>query len=713
MASRVKYLVLAMASTAMLPSIALAQSEQSAGAEPQGADQQLASEIIVTAQRRNERLTDVPISVTALSSDDLTQGGVRATGDLAKVTPGLTMDRSGPFSQPTLRGIGSKVTGPGVNTSVATYIDGFYQPSLVSNDFQLADVSSIQVLKGPQGTLFGRNSTGGAILVTTMDPSFDPTAIASVSYGGFNELRASALVGTGLTDTIAAYGSIFYRTNDGPARDIVTGRHDQQSREVVARGKVLFQPTDALRFTLSYTHGDIDNPWGVAQVAYRGISAAAGEPGVVVPDNPFQTAATYRPQTLINYDSVYLTGELDLGSVTLKSYTGYRDEKSHVELDSDKTAFQYQFIRFSPKQETFTQEFNLSSNGTGPLQWVAGLYYYKDKAKYDRLFVEQGNAPAFHFLDAALDTEAYAVFVDGTYEVADRLFVTLGARYNHEKVDEKFASILSNFEPTTASVSFNNFSPRAILRYELTPSASVYASYNRGYKAGTLNASGLSTDPVRPENINAYEVGFKMSRPGTRFEIAGYYYDFQDLQFTSYVGATSRLTNAATARIMGVEGLLVQELGNHFQVSLSAAYTDGEYTSFPGAPRYTFTPPGTITVGPDDASGRPISRTPKVSGRASLDYSTPFADGTLRAHGSFYYQSKVYFDPFQTTQQGGYGLLDGRLSWTDPTDRVTVALWGRNLTNQHYYALVTQQSEGYPAVYGEPRTYGAELSFKF
>lgn len=193
---------------------AAAQDQGEAAAETAAADAG-SGDIIVTAQRRSERATDVPISITALSSDSLAAASVLTTGDLGKVTPGLSMDRSGPFSQPTIRGIGSSVTGPGINTSVATYIDGFYQPSSVSNDFSLADIASVQVLKGPQGTLFGRNSTGGAILVTTLEPSFDPLVRARVSYASYDDIAATGVVSTGLTDNLAVLLSGLYRYDRG------------------------------------------------------------------------------------------------------------------------------------------------------------------------------------------------------------------------------------------------------------------------------------------------------------------------------------------------------------------------------------------------------------------------------------------------------------------------------------------------------------------
>ncbi|MBR2171117.1 TonB-dependent receptor [Sphingopyxis sp.] len=680
-----------------------------AAAEDSAAD---SGDIVVTAQRRSERATDVPISITALGADTLEAAGVLSTGDLGKVTPGLSMDRAGPFSQPTIRGIGSSVTGPGINTSVATYIDGYYQPSTVSSDFSLADVASVQVLKGPQGTLFGRNSTGGAILVTTLAPSFDPMARARISYASYDDITATAVVSTGLTDKIAVLLSGLYRHDRGYARDVVTNAPLQKAREYVVRGKVLFKPSDEVSLTLAYTHGDVDDPWGVAQVAYRGVSAAAGIPGVIVPDRPKDVAATLPPESRVNYDAVIFTADVDLGGVNIKSYTGYRDERDYVQLDSDKTAFAFQYIDFRPVDETFTQEIDISSTGSGPLQWVAGLYYYHDKAGYLDLGVTQGG-PRFTFLNARLKSEAYAAFADVTYEVSSGLYLTGGVRYNNEKVTETFDSILSNYVPASFSKTFENLSPRAVIRFEPTANSSLYLSYNQGYKAGTFNPTGLSPTPVRPEKIDAFEAGYKMRSGGTLFEVAGYYYDYKDLQFVSYVGATAQLTNAAKARIYGAEVNLEQHVGDHLTLSANAAWTDAKYRDFTGANHYEYLGNGVIVNGPDDASGNPMVRTPKFAARGAIEFHAPLAGGEFRANAAVKYQSRIRFDPFGETGQGEYALVDARVAWTDPSGHVTIAAFGANLTDKDYYAVVTQQSESWPANYGHPRRFGVELSFRY
>jgi iron complex outermembrane receptor protein len=714
----------ALASSTMLSSGAYAQAVgapvtpvTTAAAQPK-AKHAASEEIVVTAQRRSQRLVDVPITVTALSQSTLKASGVTSTGDLGAVVPGLTMDRSGPFSQPTIRGIGSSVTGPGIGTSVATYIDGFYQPSTVTNDFELADVQSIQVLKGPQGTLFGRNATGGAILVTTLTPSFTPYATASVSYGSYNDVRVNAVYSQAITDKLAFYGALFYHRTDGFSKNLVTGNRDQAGDEFIGRGKLLYEPNADLKFTLAYSHSDIDDPYAVAQGAYHGISEGALLPGTIIATGPYHTSSNATPVDKARDDSVTLTGQYDMDGMVLKSLTSYRAEQSNEFLDSGKSSAAVQLIGFKPTDYTVTQEIDLSSTGTGPFQWTTGFYYFHDRSAYRDLDVTQGigdgihYAPVFKFLDAFEGTDSYSAFADGTYRIIDNLFLTGGVRLEDEKAIGSFDSILSGYSTTSANKTFRSVTPRAVLRYELTPHSNLYASYSRGYKAGVFNATGLSTTPVNPETINAYEVGYKVSSGGSHLELSGFYYDYKQLQFVSYVGPVSLLTNAASARIYGADGHLTQAINDELSLDVGGTYTNARYRSFPGAPDYEYSPSAGITVAPGDASGRKMIRTPAAIFRVAGDYHSPLFGGTGAFNISYHYQSSEIFDPFGVTRQGGYGILDLRASWTDPSQRYTFALYGRNLTNETYYTAVTQQSESFPTTYGEPINFGFELDFK-
>ncbi|MGI4877829.1 MAG: TonB-dependent receptor, partial [Janthinobacterium lividum] len=230
-------------------------------------------EIVVTAQRRAQRLVDVPVSVTTLSGETLARAGVSGLLDLTKTAPGVVLDKNGAYLQPTIRGIGTNVTGPGADPNVAIYVDGVYQSSQTGNFFELANVEDVEILKGPQGTLFGRNATGGAILIKLLDPSFTTSGRANLSYGRFNEVAASGYVTTALSDKLAVDLSAYYRRSDGWIHDLRTGAEQNSQYSLDIRSKLLFKPTDTLKFILSYAHNDTSDPTGLAIAAAGGNSA--------------------------------------------------------------------------------------------------------------------------------------------------------------------------------------------------------------------------------------------------------------------------------------------------------------------------------------------------------------------------------------------------------------------------------------------------------
>lgn len=384
--------------------------------EPATAGAQAASsmDIIVTAQRRSERLVDVPISLTAVTGDSLAVAGVNMTQQLGQVVPGLRLDLSGGFSQPTLRGVGSSVAGPGLSASVATYLDGVYRPSQLSSNFELADIEQIQVLKGPQGTLFGRNATGGAIVVTTADPTFEPTVRGKLSYGRFNEVRTSVVASAGLTDKLAFGVAGLYHRSDGFVRNIYTGKRADKMENWTVRAKLLFEPSDTLSFLLQYEHVDINDDAPNAYNAYRG-RAAANDPAVVGMFRPGQTSVpipTERGIVSLNAPTAYrvknnnfiLRTRADFGAVDMTSYTAYLHENTVLQQDYDASELPLFQSRFTPKDRTFSQELNFSSKPGGSLDWVAGLFYFHDKATYPEYNAIFYGAPPFNVFDIGVTT---------------------------------------------------------------------------------------------------------------------------------------------------------------------------------------------------------------------------------------------------------------------------------------------------------------------
>ncbi|MEI9997466.1 MAG: TonB-dependent receptor [Rhizomicrobium sp.] len=669
--------------------------------------------VVVTAQRRAERSVDTPISVYVASGDQLHDRGATNFQDLQNYVPGVHMDQNGLAFQPTIRGVGSAISGPGDSANVATYVDGFYRPSMNSNNMQFDDVASIQVLKGPQGTLFGRNATGGAFLVTTNQPSFDFGATARLGYGSDNTLNASGFVTGGLSDTVAASLSAYGSRSDGSVTNIVTGKEQARYTNWGVRSKLLYQPDGDLTFTLAYEHTQIDDPTFIAFNAYHGWTAGVFDPTAVVTQKRGETSLDGLPVTKVQNDGLYLKGVYDMGWATLTSYTSGAHERVFNQLDMDSSSSPLELVNWHITEDTITQEFDLASEGEGPFKWVAGLYYYNDSDVYTDFDVAVGGgAPFVAFANAGQRANSVAAFVDGTYNVWDNLYLTLGARYSYDRIAENF--ILGAVPPSQSySHDFNSFTPRAVLRYQLTPDSNVYLSYSQGYKSGVYNVFGAATTPVKPETISAFELGYKVTSSDWDFETSAYYYNYKNLQINTYVAFTSQLVNAANSQIYGLDANLTGRLTDDLTLNASAAYTHARYTNFPDDPSYTWDPASGVVIGTIVGDGLAMQRVPEFQMNIGLDYHHPLFGGVMNLQGNYGYQTKVYFDPADVTQQPAYGVLNLRASWTDADGRWQYSVFGNNVTDEAYITQVLPVAFAFNQSWASPAVFGAEVRLRY
>ncbi len=722
-----QFCVLLLATAAAAPMMARAQAARPTAASAPAAEA-VGAEIVVTAQKRAERLQDVPVAITALSAGQLAASNVTDLRQLVTVTPALRMDQTGIFTQPTIRGVGSAVTGPGANSNVATYVDGFYQPSQAGNDFDLSNVTQVEVLKGPQGTLFGRNATGGAILVTTKDPGFTASGDAAVSYRSFNDVRGQLYVQTPLGDKLAANLAVYERSSDGFKTDAVTGQHSAPVRTTDIRGKLLFEPTKDLKFVLTLQHANISDPIGAAYSAWRGNSIGNEIPGAVVTTARAKTSFNDQPKNQIQSDAVYLKSQYQMSWATLTSYTGYHKEKDKEVSDLDVSNAPVFSAFWNQKQDTFTQEFNLGSSGKGPLDWVVGAFYDHDKSGYPHFFFNTADVGGAQWVQ----TNAYAGFADATYQIVHNLYLTAGVRYSDEKQTFSYDSPLAPFvTPGTPAVAryahtWTSVNERAVLRYKFSDDSNVYASYSNGFKSGAYNSLSWAPTPVNPETIDAYEVGFKTAQHGWRFDASAYYYDYKNLQFTAYQflpNGTSviELENAAKATIYGADAQLTYNFTRDFDIHLGGAWTHGRYDSFPGAATYT---PNSAVIGGTtflvgntetvtDAKGKTLVRAPDFTASIGADYKTDLPYGRLVLAGNVYFSSKVFFDPVNSLSQPGYATLDLKATWVLPNDKWSVSVFGQNVTDTKYVTQLAPSGFGTGAIYGYPAVFGVEVGAKF
>ncbi|WP_340587102.1 TonB-dependent receptor [Erythrobacter alti] len=753
---------------------ALAQDDQD------GASDSEVGSIFVTAQRRDEASVDVPISLTVLDGDLLANAGVERLSDITKLTPGLRFDSQGPAVQPTIRGVGTAITTSGGGPNVGIYVDGFFQPNTYVSDFDLLNVESIQVLKGPQGTLFGRNTTGGAILLTTAEPSFTPGGEVRASHGRFGAISTQGYVTGPLSDTIAVDLEGQFRRGDGHFTDLTTGSEDIGEYDSWSiRGGIRAELTENVEVLLRLTHSEASNPTTQLVNAYVDESGEAGFLSMVSPAGQAIYGATssqglplvyfYAPQGTFatepgdvllnppvsfeaNTDSVQLTISADLGFAELTSYSQYRNDQTPYFGDLDATALPFFNIFVGVDDENWSQEFLLNSKPGSRLQWTAGLNYfnYRDTWDVDASF---GLSPFNDFGGSSTTTESYAAFVDLTYQLTDSLFVTAGGRYSHDIVDDAYftANPFTTFYtgPNGERIPFNgtpgtriavdqltddSFTPRFVVRFEPDDQSSIYASYTQGYKAGILNVGGLSQQPVEPEKIDAFELGYKFDNRVASFSVAGFYYDYTNLQVSSFQSGAAQIRNAASSEIYGLEGQFSINPADGFSIFGGAAWTHARYESFPNAPFYSFcdpaaaalTPlwcvpqslggagPGALVQTTIDASGFKMQRSPEFTGNIGASYAIDLdGSGSINLSGNLFYTSSFFFDPEQQFRQDGYELLTLRAEWVDASERFSLAVYGDNVTGQRYQSQVLFNTLGIGSVWAAPATWGVSAGFRF
>lgn len=717
---------------AALPLLISARAEaQSDGSVTQHtAGQRLLEEVVVTAQRRSELQRDVPIAITSLSSEQLETANVVKLGDLGKVTPSLRFDYVGAFAQPTIRGVGSSLATSGSGANVGIYIDGFYSPNPLAANFDLLNVQNIQVLKGPQGTLFGRNTTGGAILVTTAKPSDDSRAVVDLSYGRFNTQRYQAYATTGISDSVAVDIEGLYTEGDGFQRSVVTGSNQGRYENWSVRTGLAFEPTDRLSFLLRYKHERVDDPTTLVTNAYRqnGIPLTIGNiiPGTMNPTKWNEYAVSERIGFKYDSDLVQLTAALDLEGATLTSYTQYRRDKSETLQDLDQSSAPVFDILLPVLARTVTQEFLVNSDSDHPLTWTAGLFFFDYSDRWGDSSFSASNGPFMTFAKSSTVTRSYAAFIDATYALTDDLFLTAGVRYSHDQVrDAYFINYLNpplgRFDLPTERT--DRVTPRVVLRYKPTEVSSVYVSFTQGYKAPIINVGGgqLEGIDVEAEEIDSYEVGYKYEDGGLSLGVSAYYYDYKNLQVSSYRGTSALINNAASSRVYGVEGEVRYRIGA-LELNAGGAWTDAKFRSYEEAPGYfqCLDPAtcgaefGQFLIVPVDAGGFRMQRAPEFTGNMGVRYTIDgVAEGALALSANVYHSSKFFFDPANQFPQDAHTLVSLRAEWTAPSDKFTLAVYGDNVTGTRYRTQAFAGQFGVGSTWGYPATYGVQARLRY
>ncbi len=659
------------------------------------------ADIVVTAQRQSQSIQKVPISVSAISSDSLESRQITDTIQIAAAVPNLTMTQSGYVATPFLRGVGSNQSGPADEPSVATYIDGVYIPSPAGNIFRLNNIERIEVLKGPQGTLFGRNATGGVIQIITKDPSHDPEARGSISYGSFETLEGSAYLSTGLGKDLAIdVSSVFSENNKGFGFDINRKAETMKRNNLSVRSKLLWTPGETTEVRIAGGYTRVRSSGTDFQPVF-GVKPILGVPSTLPPRTTNTDFANSNNSD--TYD-LSLNIRQDLGFARLVSITGYRDVDGLATLDQDSTPIPAVRADINYRAKSWSQELQLLSPLGSKINWLVGLYAFEGKFGYDPL-----NVRGIATFNSQTRTRSLAGFGQVTVPLGDTTNFTAGLRYTHERQRLLFG--LNAFPVVEKNQGIERLTWRASIDHQFTPDVMGYVSYNRGIKSGGFgltNAKGY-----RPEVLDAYEVGFKSQMFDNRIRLnaAVFYYNYKDIQVSFIANGAISTENAARARIYGFDADLTFKMSDNLTLNAGFGYTNAKYKDFPSAPFFPLDA-GPATQG--DASGNTLTGAPPVTANASLNYSVPTEFGKIGANFTVSYRGKVFSGPDNRLALPEYTLANATVSWKSRDERFSVSLWARNLFNKEYVVNRTEQANlGAIQAWGDPRVLGATVGVGF
>jgi iron complex outermembrane recepter protein len=719
-----------------VPQLALAQ--QGAPAGTQGAAQvnsassdsgNALEEIVIIAERRKENLQDAPITITALSAAALESSGVAGTTDLANTVSGLTMPQSQGTPLPHIRGVGTTAIGTGIENSVALYVDGVYHGSASFSALTFNNIAQLEVAKGPQGTLFGRNATGGLIQVITPDPQPGFSGSASLGYGNYNTMTEEAYV-TGGSSVIAA--DLAFQSSQqltGWGTNVYNGEQvNKQGLDQSVRSKWLFNPQDGTTLRVIFDYAQNDSTIGA-------LRNYGNSPNIYYPKgfaslSTFDIDANQQPSRDKEGGGVSVQLDHDLGFASLVNTMAYRQDAISNFIDIDTGPLPVIAVLTHSADTQATEELQLLSPTESSWKWATGLFYY---------YATAGNVPGdTYFGGAAVNphtgitmsnnnstetTNSIAAYGQVTKEVLPDTDLTLGARFTNEErsVSSESNSLIKNLITTApvyinASNSTNVPTWRIALEHRFTDDVMAYVSDSRGFKSGGYNLSNGDA-PYSPEKLAAYETGLKTEFLSHRLSVNSslFYYDYKDIQVSRFVNGQALIYNGAAATSYGLDLDVTAAVASGLTVRAGVELIRDYFSSFANADHFLTCPTGPNGVCSLSATGNQLPETPTASGTLDVDYRQELTQdrGTLNYNLNAAITSKYSFAPDNELSQPGYGLLNLSILWTSAEDGYSVRLWGKNLTDK-IYALSVNQSPGATAVsYAAPRTYGITVGKKF
>jgi iron complex outermembrane receptor protein len=701
-------------------------------------------EIIVTSRKREESLQTVPLAVTAIKMAELEARSVHNVVDVLRIAPNVTFAAGGAAggsaAQIYIRGVGSGDFAITSDPGVGIYVDGVYLGRTTGSLLDVLDLERVEILRGPQGTLFGRNTVGGAVNFTSQKPTGELGGYVQATVGRFNRIDAKASLDVPvIEDKLAAKFSVATLNRDGYQRRVIDNLDYGDQDALVGRAVFLAHPSDNVDFTLivdGTRRREESVPQTLVALAdtpllglYNGtVGAALGTPltDVYITNDRKLTYAT--GPSVSNVDNWGIAGVIDveLSSVKLKSITSYRDLDLLFARETDGSPLPYLEVINDDHQTQFSQELQL----TAPLfndraEILVGLYYFRERATDDSIaWIASGITDFIPMEQDRLDsnrirTNSYAAFGELNVHVTDQLRFTFGARYTHEKKTYSVVAVrpqlgITFVGPLSLSDDWSSFTPKFSLDFKASDDVMLYASYSKGFRSGGFNSRANSNADVTsydPEKLDNIEVGVKsyLFDRRLRLNASAFYSDYKDMQVTVIrpvdLSFINTIDNAAKSRIKGVEVEAMAELAEGLQVDGAVGYTDAGYRELdPDVP---------FTV------DRKLIETPKWTANFGLQYAFPLANlGQLTLRGDYYYRSKVYHEVYnmEETVQPGFSLINARAMLLTAQDKLEISVFGTNLTNKTYtlFAANALGSLGIASVqYARPREWGVEARYRF
>jgi iron complex outermembrane receptor protein len=738
------------------------------------ADESGVNDIVVTAQRRSERLQDVPLSVTAVDADALSRSGIRDASRLQFVAPGLTWGSQGSDAFPAIRGVRTQLVSAQSDPVIGFYIDGIYQSRTQQQTFPLFDVARVEVLRGPQGTLYGRNTFGGNISIVSQQPTNELSAGFNAQFGNYDMRQFDAFINIPVTDNVQlrvagthVEHSGYVKSSTNPDLRLV------DEDQTAIRASLKITPTAELEILVHGAYWDRDDAGGGAY-GYKvvgtlinpvtGARSINGSPyavnpsvrptvgsvyvagiaqGVPVTGDPYTNQWDYQPFEKLR--EKYGSGQIsyDFGPVALKSITGYNSFRSNRSADLDQSsvvfpaagvasAFAGSGIQAADtRDKTFTQELQLASNSnSSPLQWIVGAYYLNDKVTefYSQIYTAPSATALSTRSRTAIETDAYALYGQATYSlIPDKLRLIGGIRYSDETKKYNITNFTApaqtwNFNTQTSAqasgeAKYNKVTWRAGAEFNVTTGSMLYGTVSTGFESGGINnnsSNPLIPSSYAPQTVTAYELGSKnrLMDGHVVFNVSAFYNKYKNLQITILDPATnfSYYASAGAARSYGAEFEVKTVFYPGLHLDLTAALLNAKFTQYVRPNPFG----DTTTV---DLAGKRVPMSPTLKTTASLYYEADLGDhGTITPHVDWLYSTHYYGTDYNTVldRQKAYSVVDLSLRWADATSKYYFEGFANNIGNKAViYSATLGGAARVQESFGPPRVYGLRLGAKF